>query len=194
MNKQQILLNLILQHEGGYSNNPHDLGGRTYCGISENNFPQWPGWGILDSYSLKYNQVLDNEQLTELVHDFYTQNFYTPMMVENLDSLVLSAHYYDCGVNCGIRTAVKMLQRSINQSLTSKIAEDGYIGSITISEANTLDPFKLVDAYVKEREGYYKSIVDRNPSQEVFLEGWLNRIYNTTDYIFKYVEIKNPVR
>ena len=48
MNKQIDLINMILQHEGGYLNDSSDSGGRTYKGISENNFPNWKGWKIIN--------------------------------------------------------------------------------------------------------------------------------------------------
>ena len=50
MNKQIDLINMILQHEGGYLNDSSDSGGRTYKGISENNFPNWKGWKIINKH------------------------------------------------------------------------------------------------------------------------------------------------
>ena len=50
MNKQIDLINMILRNEGGYWSDSDgiDSGGRTYKGISENNFPNWKGWKIIN--------------------------------------------------------------------------------------------------------------------------------------------------
>ena len=183
MNKFKILHDIILKNEGFYSNNPNDLGGRTYCGISEKNFPDWPGWDIIDKYEpLKYNQEINDPYLIEQVERFYYIYFYNPMRVGDLNDVAIAAQYYDCGINCGIRPAVKMLQSSVNECIGSDLKVDGVIGPRTINAVNSIDPNDmLLDIYIKMRMDYYIEIGRENPSQRRFLDGWINRIGHTCD-------------
>ena len=41
---------LTMGHEGGYNNDPDDVGGETYKGIARNYHASWEGWKIVDMY------------------------------------------------------------------------------------------------------------------------------------------------
>lgn len=45
-----LALKRMLGHEGGYSNDPDDLGKETYKGISRANHKNWSGWTQIDKY------------------------------------------------------------------------------------------------------------------------------------------------
>lgn len=69
MNKQTDLINMILRNEGGYWSDSDgiDSGGRTYKGISENNFPNWKGWKIINKHEpLKRGEFIKDEDLDEV--------------------------------------------------------------------------------------------------------------------------------
>lgn len=69
MNKQIDLINMILRNEQGYWLDPDgiDSGGRTYKGISENNFPNWKGWKIINKHEpLKRGEFIKDEDLEEV--------------------------------------------------------------------------------------------------------------------------------
>ena len=40
--------------------------------------------------------------------------------------------------------------------------------------------FVQAKAFIEQRNQYYENLVSRNPSQRKFLNGWLNRVKNTT--------------
>jgi len=63
-----------------------------------------------------------------------------------------------------------------------KLKPDGLVGQKTLKAVNDYDP-KLLFTHIKSmRKEFYRDIVRCNPSQRVFLKGWLNRIDS-----FKYV-------
>lgn len=37
---------------------------------------------------------------------------------------------------------------------------------------------EFCDAFLNVREDFFRAIVERNPSQRIFINGWLNRIKN----------------
>ena len=180
------LINMILQREGGYSSGKDskssgDLGGETYRGITRKNFPKWSGWKIVDKNKpLKYNQIIKNAQLEDDVRQFYYEQFYTPMKIDNINSLLISGHLLCHGVNAGIGNAVKLLQQAINQAYSVKIKVDGIIGNITLSYANGDKKDEVAQDFIQQRIQYYKNIVVKKPSQKKFLNGWLNRVAETT--------------
>lgn len=186
MNKQTDLINMILRNEQGYWLDPDgiDSGGRTYKGISENNFPNWKGWKIINKHEpLKRGEFIKDEDLDEEIFNFYLVHFYYKLKLDQINNLYISAHLLDHGVNAGISNGVKCLQRALNDILSIDIIVDGKIGPVTISEINNSNPKTLLSKLIEEREKYYKSLVDKNPKLKKFLNGWLNRISETNKYI-----------
>lgn len=75
----------------------------------------------------------------------------------------------------GSKQAVKSLQKAINDCGV-KINIDGVIGPLTIGAANAIDPTKLFDALVAERERFFRAIAQPGSKNAKFLKGWLNRL------------------
>lgn len=175
------LINMILRQESGYANVSGDLGGETYRGITRKNFPKWDGWKIVDENKpLKNGQIIDNEELENNVMDFYYDNFYTPMKIDKVEDMLISGHLLCHGVNAGIKTSVKLLQKAVNNVYNVKISVDGIIGSTTLKYTNGAKANEVAREFIEQRNQYYKNLVSKNPSQYKFLNGWLNRVKNTT--------------
>lgn len=159
----------IIAREGAYSNNSADSGGPTMYGISTPVLSEWLG---------RPATIDDVKNLTkDVAHQIYTQKYLTKphidQLPENLIPMVL-----DIAVNSGPGNAIKMLQRVINEAGFGPVAVDGGLGPATlaaVSTANSQMGVYLNNAIVDERENFYKSIVQSNPSQGEFLKGWLNR-------------------
>lgn len=75
----------------------------------------------------------------------------------------------------GAKQAVKSLQRAINDC-GIKIEMDGAIGPLTVGAANAIEPRKLFDALVVERERFFRAIAQPGSKNAKFLKGWLNRL------------------
>lgn len=173
--------------EGGYVNDPDDNGKETYRGISRKFFPDWKGWGLIDQYkentTLKYNQYINNVELDDMVEYFYKRYFWD---VNKLDDIIfqdIAEELFDTGVNMGVRTAAKFLQKSINllnrdQKNYENISVDGVIGPKTLTLINNSKDFKSL---LKTMNGFqfmkYVNICLNNPSQEKFFRGWLKRVW-----------------
>lgn len=81
----------------------------------------------------------------------------------------------------GVKQAGMTLQRAI-LNCGNFVQKDGVIGKNTISSANSIDPRKLFDALIAERERFFKAIGRPGSKNAKFLKGWLNRLsdYNKT--------------
>ena len=121
-------LNLVLEHEGGYVNDPRDSGGETYRGVSRRWHPDCPIWGIIDqtanslhlSHPYSKNEVKKlgsilwaNKALTDMVHYFYKKEFWEPIRGDEISSQGVANNLFDASVLMNIGPAVTILQRRI---------------------------------------------------------------------------------
>jgi lysozyme family protein len=157
-------LAVVLKNEGGYSNHPSDPGGSTQAGVTQKVYNDYRTKKGLENQSVI---VISDEE----IHDIYLTAYWTPMNLEGIKDENLILELFDTGVNCGIRTAIKMVQRIVGTK------DDGIIGNKTISLINEYPD--LVPIYKQAREAYYYRLVERNPKLAVFVKGWINRITNT---------------
>ena len=181
--RERKLINMVLQHEGGYSFVKNDAGMETYCGISRRYNPQWKGWILIDRYKpLKHNQKVNDPQLIELVDSFYFNAYCEPLKMTRIENVFIAGHLICHCVNAGIKTGVKMLQKAINNVYGTNISVDGVIGNTTLSYVNGNRQNEVATEFIRLRNNYYNEIVRNKPAQRVFLKGWLNRVKNTTSF------------
>lgn len=130
----QKALYLILEHEGGYVNDPNDPGGETNYGISKRAYPD-----------------LDIKNLTkEQAKAIYTKDYYLKSRCEQLP-VGLDVSVFDMSVNAGVKTACKLLQKLVC------VPADGIIGPQTLKAVREYDG-EIVTAYAKARINYYRKL------------------------------------
>ena len=171
-------LSFILSNEGGYSNDPRDNGGETNLGITQS---------TLDRARLEINDLpssvrnLTRAQAEEIYRVMYWEESKADMMPYPLCTL-----HFDAAVNHGVGGAARLLQRTINNyaakaGIDVRVDVDGAVGPKTLSALCQCLDLKgnvslICEIYCNEREKYYRSIVENNPSQKVFWNGWMNRL------------------
>ena len=106
---------------------------------------------------------------------FYRRCFYNQWLAQ-LD-IEIKKRVFDCGVNEGSGTAIKLLEESVNvvRKTAPFIVEDGLWGPATAAAANSVDQAALVSTFIKGRCARYRRIVAVNPADEPYLAGWLAR-------------------
>jgi len=167
-------MNIVSIHEGGFSDNPNDLGGSTNFGISLRFLKlvneDVNSDGHVDEKDIK---VLSKERALEL----YKKYFWDHYGLGGISCDWPATKALDLFVNMRGRTACKILQRSC-VVMDLNIAIDGIIGPKTIDAINAAYCFDL-EAFkhtVRDHQKQvYTKIVQKNPSQNEFLKGWLNR-------------------
>ncbi len=154
----KIFIPVILKHEGGYVNDPDDLGGETNFGITKRRYP---------------NMDIKNLTVGE-ARDIYYKDFYVPMNLYYIKDDLLALHVMDMGVNAGKKTAVKLLQ-----DLLFGCESDGVIGPVSAQAISyAVITTNLVEAYKAKRIQYYYKVSLRRNNKK-FLKGWINRVYKT---------------
>lgn len=117
--------------EGEYVNDPDDTGGETYKGISRKHHPTWNGWKIIDKLKQEHprgfkTKLKGNSELQAMVDDFYKRNYWNHLHLDDLANQELANQVFDTAVNCGIKPAVKIIQKVLG------IPADGKLGPVTI--------------------------------------------------------------
>ena len=178
------ILRRILDIEGGYSNDPDDVGGETICGIARNFWPNWEGWQYVDE--IKANgEVPKAERFVPLAEKFYRQMFWDPIRGDDLVNHDVAYEMFDTAVNLGTHRACVHLQEALNllnrnEKSWDEILEDGRIGPRTLAtlqkalaqKNGARDLCRVINAL---QSMHYITRVREKPSQEIFLRGWLDR-------------------
>ena len=147
------IIEKVLHHEGGYVNDPKDLGGETKYGITKRFYPD------VDIKNLTI------EQATEI----YKKDYWDKNKVESLAQNLWHI-YFDMCVNMGKRTAVKVLQRAaVNKGRDIEV--DGGLGPMTIGALKGVE----LDRVRAFRVKYYVDLITARPEQEKFYLGWFRR-------------------
>jgi len=118
--------------------------------------------------------------------EIYAQLYYSKPRINKLPTQI-QEFTFDGSVNHGPRRAVRFVQKVCNATMQSKLVEDGIVGPMTCAAAFRAQEEMSVwflAALIEERRDFYRLIIDRDPSQEVFRAGWMNRVaeFDTFDW------------
>lgn len=89
----ELIMAVILKHEGGYVNDPDDLGGETKYGITKRNYPN------LDIKNLTRAEAIE----------IYKRDFYIPLKIAEFTNMNLALNYMDMAVNAGKKNAKELM-------------------------------------------------------------------------------------
>lgn len=167
-------LNLVLEYEGGYVNDPTDTGGETCFGITRKNHPSLEMWEIIDHLK-KINTPVKNigklaaeyNQVKSSVESVYKKKYWDVCRCDDLPAK-LDFYVFDSAVQHGTKNAGKFLQKLL------KITVDGIIGKQSVASAKSFTGDQK--QYLEIRRAFYDQIIKKNPTQEKFRKGWYNRL------------------
>jgi lysozyme family protein len=160
----------ILSVEGGYSNDKADKGGKTK-------------YGIIEVEARKYGYKGDMKDLTkDIAKDIYKNKYYLSNNLDKIKDKRVALSIADWTINSG-SWGLKKAQQAVNILKGDVLVVDGRIGEKSIEAINSVNPELFLTQYHELQRKFYKAIVDNNPSQSVFLKGWLNRVIKKENYI-----------
>lgn len=164
MNYRKAILKVI-EHEGGdkITNHKNDLGGLTKFGISQRAYP------LLNIASITLEDAVS----------IYKRDYWDKVLGDQIKSYAVAFSIFDQAVNRGVGTAIKMAQKAAG------VKADGSIGPVTLNAINAKPEGEFLNNFINIAKSSYESIVNSNPSQNVFLKGWMNRLDSLNDYAQK---------
>ena len=163
-----LCLQLVLQHEGGYVNNPADPGGMTNLGVTARVWEEWVGHPVDE----KQMKALTPAIVAPLYKKKYWDACRADDLVSGLDYCV-----FDVAVNSGVGRAIKFLQSCVG------VTADGGFGPATYAavKQNEKDPKALIELYCAKRLEFLQSL----KTFEVFGKGWSRRVAEVQDKALK---------
>ncbi len=178
---------VVLGFEGGYSDDPNDLGGETNLGVTEGTLrsAQAKGWVPAD--------VTVKTLTVEHARIIYKKGYWDPirgdLLPEPLDLIL-----FDAAINHGPGGATKLLQEALNSILAgTSLVVDGALGPKTFAalvkllendmrlaeQCPDLKPrcllrYLCVDVLMNRTE-LFSWLAEHNTSQRKFLRGWIHQ-------------------
>ena len=148
---------LILRNEGGFVNNPKDLGGATNLGCTKVVWEQYIGHPVT---------IDDIKALTPAdVEPLYKTKYWDTIKGNDLPTGVDYA-VFDFAINSGPSRAAKALQAVIG------VNADGKIGPATLGALETANPRDVVTSVCEARLAFLQSL----PTYDNFGKGWSRRV------------------
>jgi lysozyme family protein len=149
--------NNVIQHEGGYVNNPNDPGGRTNLGVTQEVWENWVGHLV----SEEEMKALTKDMVKPLYLDLYWRRIKGDNLPSGADYCV-----FDATVNSGVRRASQWLQTAIG------VTSDGAIGPQTLSVASMMVPSTIIINFSAQRLKFLQGL----STWPTFGKGWERRV------------------
>ena len=161
-------INKVMAIEGGFVNNPLDRGGATNYGITQKVYENFVG------RSVSVDEIKNMPRGNAVA--IYQKNYWNKIRGDDIKDFAVAYAIFDQAVNRGVVASVKQAQKVVGA------VSDGIMGTQSINAINAMNPGLFLQRYLAESENAYKQIVANNPSQSVFIKGWLNRVDEIKNY------------
>jgi lysozyme family protein len=166
MAKIENIIPFILKWEGGYVHHKKDKGGATNKGVT---YKTW------EAYCKKKKKGKDASLTTlrkmtnaEWMEIFKT-GYWDAWKADSIVSQRVANICVDWSWMSGIKV-IKKVQKMLG------LTADGIVGPKTLACINGHSEDALFGQIKELRKKYYENVVKKDPSQQIFLKGWLNRL------------------
>lgn len=149
--------------EGGFVDNPHDHGGATKWGVTQ---------AVYEHYYPQHGSVAN---ITDEQWRFIIGEFWKAAGCLRVTNPAVAAMLFDWYWGSG-SAAIRRIQRHFG------LPVDGVFGEQTAAALNTKDVSGIVQLLHDLRAQHFADIVEAQPSQKVFANGWASRLLQITNF------------
>jgi len=160
---ERILIERLIEREGGFVDHAADRGGPTKFGITQQTLGE-----SRQTQASKLDAMTMTRKDAEQI--YYLNYWVKPGFHELELSNVLTEIIFDTAVHSGPTRAVKMLQGAV------ACKEDGVMGPVTRNCASRMNGERLAALYMGERVAFLGRLITKDPKQAAFAAGWMNRM------------------
>jgi lysozyme family protein len=166
-------LAFVFAREGGFSDHPEDPGGATRFGITRATLERERGRPVTAAEVA----ALSREEAARIYRRAYWDAVRAGDLPDGLDLAV-----FDCAVNSGPGTAVRLLQRVL------AVPADGVVGPVTLAAARRAGPAAALRHFTRARLAYLAGL----PTWRVFGRGWRRRVLAAEQAGLAAARIRSP--
>ena len=169
----KYLAPIILKWEGNFVNHPNDKGGPTNKGVTIATYEAYCRKKGYPKPTVERLKNLTQEQWIDILKTMYWDRWKADQINNQAVANILVDWTWGSGA-----WGIKFPQRILG------VKDDGIVGPKTIAALNDYpDQSELFKKIWMRRKQHFEDIVKADPTQKVFLKGWLNRLND-----FKYVK------
>jgi lysozyme family protein len=182
MAKVSNLAPFILKWEGGFSNHSADRGGATMKGVTIGTFTQYRKDKGLKTPTVSDLKNISDSEWTDIMKKYY----WDAWKADQINNQAVANILVDWAWGSGATTSIKAFQNIIPSLISDGVAGAktiGYINDVVGSDRQ----IGLFNKIWSARKDFLTNIVAKNPSQMVFLNGWMNRLFDLYGYNFSLI-------
>jgi lysozyme family protein len=161
----------ILRWEGGVSDNASDRGGLTYKGITHGTYNVLCKTVLKKDPNKNHFLNLTDEEVGLFVKHYWDKSTNNNQIKSQKIAEAITSWHWGSG-----RLGLMWYQQMLNKEYNCKLVVNGIIDNASIVAINSIDPDSLFQMSIKYRYNRFHQICKQNPSQKIFLKGWLNRL------------------
>lgn len=161
----------ILQWEGGFVDDPDDLGGATNRGVTIGTYATYCKKKGYPAPTVERLKNLSEKDWAEILRTMYWDRWKADNIKSQSVANILVDWVWASGVN-GIKIPQQLLGVTV----------DGIVGTKTLAALNARNPKELFEEIKEERVQFIEDICRKRPANNKFKKGWLNRI-NSLQYV-----------
>lgn len=165
MANSKILVPFLISWEGGFANDPADLGGATNKGVTLNTFRAYRKKKGLPTPGIPELKKLSDEEWGDIWESMFWNKIRGSEIKGQNVANIFGDWLWMSGGN-----AIKGVQRVLG------VKVDGDFGPKSLSALNSAPEEELFNKIKAARKDYYNSIVKARPLNKKFLNGWLRRL------------------
>ena len=165
------LVPFILKWEGGFVDDPDDLGGATNRGVTIGTYATYCKKKGYPAPTVERLKNLSEKDWAEILKTMYWDRWKADDIKSQSVANILVDWVWASGVN-GIKIPQQVLGVTV----------DGIVGVKTLAALNARNPKELFEEIKKARVQFIEDICRKRPANNKFKKGWLNRI-NSLKYV-----------
>lgn len=156
----------IIKFEGGFVNDPDDLGGATNRGVCYRTYKLYCSRKKRPVPTIEDLKNISDEEFSDILKSMY----WDACRADKIESQSVANAIVDWAWNSGTVTASKEVQKVLG------VTADGIIGNITLAAINSRSPLPLFGAIKQARLAYIDKICVSRPANRKFMKGWFRRV------------------
>lgn len=162
----KLLAPITLKWEGGYVNHPNDKGGPTNKGVTIGTYEAYCRKKGYPKPTIERLKNLSDNDWIDILKNLYWDRWKADQIKNQAIANLVVDWVWGSG-----KWGIVFPQRILD------VSDDGIVGLKTIAAINDYpDQSELFKKLWLRRKQHFEDIVKADPTQAVFLKGWLNRL------------------